>query len=633
MPIIKKQDYLNRDFESIRKEIDVLLKTYFPEQWQDFNVTSAGMALVDLLAYVSDLLSFYTDKRFNQLFLDGVTEKSSAYRLAKTLGYKVPGVKGSSTLIDVVIIVPPTTNGPNEDYLPIIRPGARLNGLGQDFETFNQIDFSSDFSETGVANRKIDAIFDASQNITGYRITKREFCVAGRTVVFKKFISEEESNTEFLEIILPENNVLEIIDVITTTNNNPNFNPSYSDYKNFDNKYFEVEHLADNKVFLEDSQSNSSSFLSGKWKVVNRRFTKDFLSDGSCKLTFGASKPNVDEYANYLNNLSSINESEISFQNMINNKSLGEKLPPNSTLFIKYRIGGGEVSNLGTRVLEGFSNVDAVILGTDAATNDRVLSSIRATNVIPALGGRGLPSVDEIRYAASSNFASQERCVTIGDYIARVKQMPGRFGAPFRISGRVNDNKIQLYVITKDAQGKLSETVPNLIKQNMIEYLSRYRMINDFVEINSAKVINLMFEIDLFVEKSFNSNEIRLEALEVLKDYFDVNKWDLNQPIFISQIIDILRDVPGVINVVDVVAYNVDGGSYSRTLISQANGPTEFLGSSVTNSSNPEDSGVRKTLIQYVDNTIYSTPLSMFEIKFPDIDLKVRTTTSNSYNG
>lgn len=632
MPIIKKQDYLNRDFESIRTEIDVLLRTYFPNEWQDFNVTSAGMALIDLLAYVSDLLSFYTDKRFNQLFLDGVGEVASAFRLAKTLGYKVPGTKASSTLIDISIIVPPTSVGPDENYLPQIRPGARLTGLGQNFETFNEIDFKNDFSATGVANRKVDAIFDASQNITGYRITKREFCVAGTTTVLRKVINQEESNTEFLEIILPENNIIEILDVIAITNNDPNFSPTYTDYKNFDLKYYEVEHLADNKVFLDNIAQSIGNYASGKWVTVNRRFTKEFLSDGSCKLTFGAGTPDVDAYATYLNNLSSINSKEINFKDIINNKSLGEKLPPNSTLFVKYRVGGGEGSNLGARVLNGFSNVDALILGSNAATNDRVLASIRGTNIIPALGGRGLPSVNEIRYAASSNFASQERCVTLEDYIARAKQMPGRFGSPFRINGRVNDNKIQLYVITKDANGKLTESIPNLVKENMIEYLSRYRMINDFIEINSAKVINLTFDIDLFVDKSFNSNEIRLEALEVIKEYFNVENWELNQPIFISQLTDILREVPGVINVVDIVAYNLDGGPYSRTLISQANGPTEFLNASEFNSPNSGDLGVRRTLINYIDNAIFSTPLSMFEIKFPDTDIRVRTSSTTFGN-
>lgn len=624
MPIIKKQDYLNRDFESIRTEIEVLLQTYFPNEWQDFNVSSAGMALIDLLAYVSDLLSFYTDKRFNQLFLDGVGEAASAFRLAKTLGYKVPGTKGSSTLVDIIIIVPATSTGPDVSYLPQIRPGARLSGLGQNFETFNEIDFSNDFSGTGVANRKIDAIFDASQNITGYKVTKREFCVAGTTTFLRKTINQEDASTEFLEVTLLEANVTEILDVIAVTNNDPNFSPTYTDFKNFDFKYHEVDHLADNQIFLDSISQSSGNFASGRWVTVNKRFTKEFLSNGSCKLTFGAGTPDVDAYARYLNNLSSINSKEINFKDVIDNKSLGEKLPPNSSLFIKYRVGGGEVSNLGARVLNGFSNIDALILGTNAATNDRVLASIRGTNIIPALGGRNLPSISEIRYAASSNFASQERCVTLDDYISRIKQMPGRFGAPFRINGRIDDNKVQLYVISKDANGKLTESVPSLVKENMIEYLSRFRMINDFVEINSAKVINLMFEVDLFVDNSFNSNEIRLEALEVLKDYFDIEKWELNQPIFISQLVDVLRDIPGVINVVDIVAYNLDGGIYSRTLTSQANGPTEFLSASGLINQNG-DLGVRKTLITYIDNAILSTPLSMFEIKLPDVDIRVRT--------
>jgi hypothetical protein len=121
MPRIKKQDYLKKDFTNIQSDIENLIKVYFPNEWKDFNVASAGMALVDLLAYVSDLLSYYTDKRFNELFLDGVSERSSAIRLAKTLGYKVPGVRGASTLVDLTITVPALSTGPDPDYLPLMK--------------------------------------------------------------------------------------------------------------------------------------------------------------------------------------------------------------------------------------------------------------------------------------------------------------------------------------------------------------------------------------------------------------------------------------------------------------------------------------------------------------------------------
>jgi hypothetical protein len=626
MPEIKKQDYLKRDFETIRKDIEGVLKNYFPNEWQDFNVASAGMALIDLLAYVSDLLSYYTDKRFNELFLDGVSEQSSAYRLAKTLGYKVPGVKGSSTLIDVSIRVPAISTGPDPQYLPVYRPGMRLQGLGQTFETFNQIDFSIDYSDSGVANRIIDPIFDASQNILAYRITKREFCVAGETVTFKKVLNDSDANTDFLEVILPDNNVLDVLDVIVIPGSNITVPPTYTDYKNFDYKYYEVDHLADSQVFLEDTGTSTESFATGRWVTVNRRFTKEFMSDGTCKLTFGSGTPNVDAYAEYLNNLAITNAGDINYKKVFDNTSLGEKLPSDSTLFIKYRVGGGESSNVGTQVLNNITNIDAVIQGTNASTNDEVLSSTQATNIVPALGGRGLPNSQEIRYAASSNFAAQERCVTISDYISRAKQMPGRFGAPFRLNGRVNDNKIQLYILSKDANGKLTQNASSLVKNNMVEYLSRYRMINDFVEINNAKVVNLSFEIDLFTDKSFNGNEIRLTALQQMKEFFNVDNWDMNQHIYIAQLTDVLREIPGVINVIDIRAYNMDGGPYSTTVLSQATGPTEFINKANLDLNNTANSsGTRRTLIEYIDNAIFSTPLSMFEVRYPERDIKVRT--------
>jgi hypothetical protein len=617
MPRIKKQDYLKKDFTNIQSDIENLIKVYFPNEWKDFNVASAGMALVDLLAYVSDLLSYYTDKRFNELFLDGVSERSSAIRLAKTLGYKVPGVRGASTLVDLTITVPALSTGPDPDYLPLYRPGVRFSSNNIFFETINQTDFSNDYSETGAANRIINPIFDSSQNILGYNITKREFCVAGQTTLFKKVITDEESNTPFLEITLPEQNVLEILDIIVLPGTNITSQPSYSDFKNFDNKYYEVDHLAQDSVFLEDTGQIVNGFSYGVWTHVNKRFTKEYMSDGSCKITFGGGSPDVNAYQEYLSNLALTNANEINYQQMFDNTALGEKLPSQSTLFIRYRIGGGENSNVGTNSLGNITNINAVIQGSNETKNNEVLSSTRGTNIIPALGGKGLPTVDEIRYSASSNFASQERCIHINDYISRARQLPGRFGSPFKVNGKIDDNKVKLYVLSKDGNGKLSTDSSNLVKTNLYNYMQKYRAINDFIEINNAKFVNLMFEIDLFTDKTYNSNEIKLTALNEVKNYFTIDNWEMGQHVYISQINDILREIPGVINVVDIRAFNVDGGNYSSTLISQANGNTEFIGS--------PSSSTRKTGINYIDNAIYSTPLSMFEVRYPEKDILVRT--------
>jgi hypothetical protein len=149
-------------------------------------------------------------------------------------------------------------------------------------------------------------------------------------------------------------------------------------------------------------------------------------------------------------------------------------------------------------------------------------------------------------------------------------------------------------------------------------------MINDFIEVNNAKVINLMFEVDLFTDKSYNPNEIKTAALQHMKDYFNIDNWDMNQHIYISQLTESLREIPGVINVVDIRAFNLDGGSYSDTLISQANGVTEFLTQGTSNTSTVT-SGARRTVINYIDNAIFSTPLSMFEVRYPEMDIMIRT--------
>jgi hypothetical protein len=200
------------------------------------------------------------------------------------------------------------------------------------------------------------------------------------------------------------------------------------------------------------------------------------------------------------------------------------------------------------------------------------------------------------------------------DYITRAYQLPGKFGSPFKIHGDQQDNKIILYILSKDANGKLMTSSLSTVKNNIVTYLEPFRCLNDFVEINDGKVINLQVELDLFTDKVFNANEIKLNEINAVKDFFDINKWNMNQPIYVSQITDILREIPGVINVIDVRFYNMDGGNYSSTLIAQADGQRTLVQSPST----------YRTVITYIDNTIYSAPTAMFELRYPERDIKVR---------
>lgn len=284
-------------------------------------------------------------------------------------------------------------------------------------------------------------------------------------------------------------------------------------------------------------------------------------------------------------------------------------------MYVKYRVGGGSLSNIGSNLLQQVGNIDAVFVGSDNTIQQSVLSSTRASNPIPAVGGSDLQTVEEIKYLIASNFASQRRCVTLEDYIARAYQIPGRFGAPFRIHGKVEDNKVKLFILTKDSEGKLSTRSSSVIKNNIVEYLLPYRMINDFVEINDGKIIDLQMEVDLFVDKSYNSNEVKVNAINIIQQFMDIDNWQMNQHVYISQIVDSIREIPGVINVVDIRFYNLEGGNYSSTLLAQATGQRESI----------LHTGVYRTQIEPINNAIFSTPVSMFQIRQPQVDILVRT--------
>ena len=494
-----------------------------------------------------------------------------------------------------------------------------MKGAGQVFETTEDIDFSSDFSEEGIANRTIEPILNGNQQLVKYRILKREKIKAGTTVVHKEIVGER-GGVPFFQVELPHKNVLEIISVIVIEGPTNITLPTYSDFNNNNYRYHEVDYLPNDRIFVDDGQvSEIDGIQTGQWLEVNKRFQKDFQADGSCILTFGGGDEDYNAYSDHLSILSGAevcrNDINLNISDILDNTALGNKIPKNCTIFVQYRIGGGNASNVGANTLSEVSGVDPTISGPDQSLNNLVISSTRANNPIPAIGGKGLPSIEEIRYNIAANHAAQDRCVTLNDYTSRAYHLPGKYGGPFRIYATVEDNKVKMYILTRDGTGRLISTSTSVIKENLVNYLSRYRMINDFVEINDGKVINLEINADLHIDRnSFSPREVKLAAAGVIRDFMDVERWQMNQHLYVSQLVDVLREVPGVINVVNINFFNLEGGGYSSTLISQATGERTQV---------PETGGFR-TKIELLDNTVFSTPISMFEIREPAKDIKVR---------
>jgi len=601
----KKINYYSRNFADVRQELIGFVKQYYPDIFNDFNDASVGMMLLELNAAVGDMLSFQTDRMFQETQIDFAQERSSILSMARTFGLKVPGKRPSMTIADFSVTVPVNGNTFDISYAPVIRRGAQISGAGKVFETTDEIDFSSPFTTGGIPNRLVLPNIDNNGNIINYTLTKREIVVNGITKVFKRVITDSDVRP-FYEVVLPDDNVLSINSIVTLEGTNYTTNPTNSQFFDENLRWFEVNALADDIVFIPDNTriSDNSTVRPGKFKRVDQRFIKEYTDNGFTKVIFGGGTQDISALCEFDVDKSLVNR----IGDFINNMSLGSTLSPNRTMFISYRAGGGSSTNIGPNTLRTVNSVDFFVNGANANVNQNVRQSLTVNNPLPALGGKDEPSVEELRNMVRYNFASQERCVTIEDYKVRIGLMPGEFGVPFRNNIMEIQNKIRVYILTLDSNGNLSTNSTTTLKENIATYLSNYRMLNDYVEVSNGKVFNLGFEVDLFIDKQFSQSEIISQAINTITDYFDINKWGMGDNIYLAQLIEQINNVPGVLNVVDLRVYNKVGkGKYSSNEVAQ-----------------PYISNETRQIDLLGEYTLFGDPTGMFEIKLPATDIKIR---------
>ena len=613
----KKINYYSRNFADIRGELIDFIRLYYPDLYSDFNDASVGTMLLELNAAVGDMLSYHTDRMFTETQLDYAQERKNVMAIARTLGLKIPGLRPSVTLVDFAVTIPVRGDSWDIRYAPLIRYGSQVLGGGQTFENAEDIDFSSPYSNGGIPNRLILPNLDSNGNLVDYTVVKRELVVNGLTKTFKKVISPADS-IPFLEIFLPDNNVLSIDSVINLEGTNYNSLPTLDQYLDPDLRWYEMDSLAEDKVFIEDTsrETDNPSVRPGKYVSTTRRFVKEFTDNNYCKLTFGSGTKNTqDDFDN-------LTASGIKIGDFINTTALGEIIKPNTTLFIRYRVGGGPSTNIGPNSVNGVGNLTMDVNGPNNAINQTVKRSLRVNNPIPGIGGAGIPSVEQIRQLTKYNFASQNRAVTIKDYHALVGKIPGKFGSPYRYTITENQNKIQVSTLGLDSDGKLSNQSTNTLKENIATWLADYRMINDYVLVKDGKIVNLAFNVDLFIDKTVNQSEVINNVINSIKNYFDVKKWEMGDNIYMAQLIENINNVGGVLNVINIDVYNVIGGKYSLNQISQAFLPNSNTTPLAFNNAQKIDLGE--------DFALFGDTDSMFEIKYPETDIKIRVKRSST---
>lgn len=596
--------YNSRTFGEIRDDLIAYIKQAYPEVLKDFSDSSVGAVLIDLNAGVANNLAINTDRVFQETQLEYAQQRASILNIAKNLGFNIPPKRPSVTVVDFTVTIPVLGNKPDSSYYPVLDAGAQIVGGGTVFETLYKVDWGSENSLFGYPNRKIVPNYDSNGIVINYLVSKREIVVNGATKIYKRVITNDDI-VPFFSITLPDNNVIDIDGVILVEGVDYNVLPTYEEFYDNNKRYFEVDYLAQQRVFIEDTsnvKTDSSGIKAGKWFDVTKKFIKEYTSQGYCKLIFGSGDPDLNAFESGL--LKEDVTNKYFLENFLNNTALGEKLKPNHTLFVKYRIGGGIDSNIGAGVLTQMGTYRLNVLGSRTDYNQIVQRSLKVTNPIPAIGGNDGLNVEQIRHLIKYNFSSQNRCVTLTDYILQIYKMPGRFGSPFRVNAYKENNKIMISILGIGSDGKLSNVSNSLLKENIAEYLSQYRMINDYIEIKDGKIFNLAFDIDIFVD-NISDNTIANNVINIVKNYLDINKNEMNEDVYLGQLQNEILKVNGVINVIDIVVYNKVGGNYSLNMIGQ------------------EISDIGTGKIRIINNTIYSERDSMFEIKYPEKDIRV----------
>ena len=607
----KKISYTTRDFQSIRTELVNFTKIYYPDLVENFNDASVFSVLLDLNAAVTDNLQFNIDRSIQETVLQYAQQPSSIFNIARTYGLKIPGQRPSVALVDFSITVPALGDKEDLRYCGILRRGSQVNGAGQSFETVYDIDFASPTNSEGYPNRLKIPNFDSNNKLINYTIVKRETVVNGTTKVFKKVITANDVKP-FYELFLPEKNVLGITSVLLKDGTQYTNVPTPQEFLGLDNRWYEVSALAEDRVFVEDPTkvSDKPGIKVGKYIQTSTKFITEYTPEGFLKMTFGGGSQSADEQLREF----ARNGFKLDLYKYSNNLALGSTLKGNSTLFIQYRVGGGTGSNLGVNVITQIGTVSFFVNGPSQSINTTVVNSLSCTNVTAAIGGANFPTMEEVRNLVGFNFSSQKRAVTVNDYDSLIRTMPSQFGAPAKVAITEENNKIKIQMLAYDESGSLTEILSNTLKNNVANYLSNYRMINDYISVESANVIDLALNIDVVLDNSQTQGAVISQIINLVSDYFDPINLQMGQNVNISEIRKEIQNQNGVISVSDIKVFNKVGGQYSSSQTSQ-----RYI-----------DSTTKE--IELIDDTIFAEPNQTYQIRYANKDINVRVKNLSTVN-
>ena len=607
----KNISYLNKDFGAFKTALQQYAKTYFPTTYNDFSESTPGNMFIEMASYVGDVMSFYLDTQVQENFLLYAKEKENLYAQAYIMGYRPKASYASNTTVDVYQLVPSITNGgvTTPDYTTygtIIPSNTTITSTstGTKFLTTQQIDFT----DTGSAE-----ITFVDSN---YFLFKKS--VPAISAEIKETTINVGENQKFATATITDSNILQILNVTGSGGN----------------QWYEVPYLAQSSIFKPIANpSYNTDQVPYLLQLQNtpRRFVSRILSDNTLQIEFGAGLSsngitNIKTDTQIIPTPSNIQAGIVPGISLLTNNyneagtffTQEYGLVPKGDLKVKYLVGGGITSNVPANDLTTIDTAGVTFPGGGGALNTTVLQSIVSTNPNPSSGGRNGDTSDEIRQNALYSYSTQLRAVTKDDYIVRALSMPSNYGtvAKAYISQDLNTNPqetvahtnplnplaLDLYVLSYNSNKQLT-TASSTLKQNLVTYLNQYRMVTDAINIKDAYYINIGLNFDITVVSGYANKDVITNCITVLKDHFNIDKWQINQPIILSDIQSKLLQIRGVQSVVKLEITNKQGGNYSQ------------YGYDIA--------GATKR-----GNIYPSLDPAIFEIRFPDTDIQGRVVVS-----
>ena len=609
--------YLNKDFSTFKADLIEYAKSYYPTVYNDFTQASPGSMFIEMASYVGDVLSFYLDNQLQETFLQYAKQKNNLYTLAYMLGYRPKVTSAAIVNLDVFQQIPAITVGidtlPDFSYAMTIEQGMQVKSNVNSSVLFfasQKVDFttSSSYDPTTIEVYTVDG----TNTPTSYLMKKTVQALSGEVKTQSFTFGAAQ---RFVNVTIQDNSIITILNAKDSNGNT----------------WYEVPYLAQDYILqpVENTAANYPSLYQYQNQVpyiiqkvsVPRRFVSRFKTDGSLDIEFGSGVNSVADSV-VIPNPNSVSvgltggglstlSSSFDPTNFVTTQTYG-LAPKNTAITFQYLVGGGASANV-------LSNQLTQIVSSTVSGNTTYQNTIVVNNPDPASGGGDGESVEELRFNIANEFPTQLRAVTQQDYLARTMSMPSQYGkvakayitkddatfANYMLAdqSQFDPMLVSLYALGLDANSNLADPSPALLK-NIQEYLKEYRMLTDSVNIKPAYIINIGCNFDIIIRPNYTSQDVIARCILSLQDYFNIDNWQINEPIVLGDLYSLLDSIDGVQTVKTVNIVNKTG---------EANGYSKY--------SYDISAGT-------LDGVIYpSLDPSIFELKYLNSDIQGRVVT------